>query len=177
MAREVDYEALIAKLEATDVYTAIQDDEPVLLVVCMECDAVILRALGAEVGGAELHLAILEHDCSEPTEPVVVDHVGELGEYLDGISITPTEPPAVELDPLLPPMTAADIQPRVLQLSDRCDRCGAQAWVRVKAGAGHIDLCGHDYATSELTIVAAGYVVLDERHLINVRPSLSATAE
>jgi hypothetical protein len=175
MAREVDYEALIAKLEATDVYTAIQDDEPVLLAVCMECDAVILRAIGAEVGGAELHLAILEHDCSEPTEPVIVDHVGELDEYLGDLSITPSEPPAVEPALLLPPMPAeADVPPRILQIADRCDRCHVQAWVRIETPAGPVDLCARDYRASELTVLAAGYAVVDERAFLTHRTEAAA---
>jgi hypothetical protein len=178
MARQVDYDALVAKLEATDVFVAIQDDEPILLACCMDCDATILKAIGAEVGGSELHLAILEHDCSEPTEPVVVDHVGELDEYLDGISITPAEPPAVEPALLLPPMPAeADVPPRILQIADRCDRCHVQAWVRVETPAGPVDLCARDYRASELTVMAAGYAVIDERAFLNARPSLSATPE
>ncbi|MEY3101114.1 MAG: hypothetical protein RL435_260 [Actinomycetota bacterium] len=38
-----------------------------------------------------------------------------------------------------------------LSASDRCDRCGAQAYVRVKLAAGELLFCGHhskEYAVS-----------------------------
>lgn len=173
MARHVDYEALIARLEVTDVFMAIQDDEPVILAVCIECDAVILRAVGAEVNAAELHLAVLGHDCDEPAEPVVVDYMAEIDEALDATEITTAEPPA----PAAVPETVVPQTARVLQLADRCDRCGVQAFVRTEAKAGPLLFCGHHWNEVALTITAAGYPVVDERHLINARPSVSATAE
>jgi hypothetical protein len=172
MARQVDYEALIAKLQVTDVFMEIREDEPVLIAACMDCDATILRAAGAEVNAASLHLAIVEHACDTPADTVIVDEQGEINQYIaDGI-IDVNGPPAPET-----PATPAPIPPRILSLADRCDRCIAQAWVRVKTPAGEVDLCAHHFAAVEMTIAAAGYVVVDERAFINAKPGASATAE
>ena len=53
-----------------------------------------------------------------------------------------------------------------LTLMDTCDRCGAAACVRVAVtDAQHLDFCGHHYAGHEMTLLAAGYRVLDRRGL------------
>lgn len=37
-----------------------------------------------------------------------------------------------------------------LKVADRCDRCGAQAWVRIRFGrGGWLDLCAHHFAKHE----------------------------
>lgn len=58
-----------------------------------------------------------------------------------------------------------------LRLTDRCDRCGAAAYVRVTLPSG-MDLlfCGHDFATHEVDLVATGGVVRDERHRLLPQP-------
>jgi hypothetical protein len=174
MARQVDYEALVAKLEVTDVYVAIHEDEPVLIAACMDCDSTILRAIGAEVNAAELHLAILEHDCAAPADVVVVNDQNEISELIaDAVLIEDAESPTAEPAEISAPTSPS----RILSLADRCDRCRAQAFVRIETGSGSVDLCGHDYAAAELTIAAAGYSVIDERGAINSRPSVSASAE
>ncbi|GIG41105.1 DUF7455 domain-containing protein [Cellulomonas phragmiteti] len=68
--------------------------------------------------------------------------------------------------------TTVDTRPTSAQLTrqDRCDRCGAQAFVRATlAGAGGADLhfCGHHFRAHELKLVAAGATILDERHRID----------
>lgn len=54
-----------------------------------------------------------------------------------------------------------------LTLSDRCDECGAQAFVRVFLPSGDLLFCGHHFAEKEPTFVARGYEIQDERDRIN----------
>jgi hypothetical protein len=57
---------------------------------------------------------------------------------------------------------------------DRCDRCGAQAFVRATIltadGLGLL-FCGHHFRALELSLVAAGAVIHDERHRIDEQAS------
>ncbi|GIH97397.1 hypothetical protein ACFFMN_22735 [Planobispora siamensis] len=67
-----------------------------------------------------------------------------------------------------------------LKIADRCDQCGAQAFVRVVFGRNRdLLFCGHHYQRHEPVLMARHpYVnVVDERHRINQKPSLSANAE
>lgn len=58
--------------------------------------------------------------------------------------------------------------------ADRCDRCGAQAFVLVEiASGGDLLFCGHHYARHELALLAVTSRVTDEREFINARPSPS----
>jgi len=59
-----------------------------------------------------------------------------------------------EQAPALPPMTARD----------RCDSCGAQAYVIVTLRSGDLMFCGHDYAKHEPALAAVATNVRDERH-------------
>ena len=53
-----------------------------------------------------------------------------------------------------------------LTLMDTCDQCGAAACVRVAVtDAQHLDFCGHHYDEHAVTLLAAGYQVLDRRGL------------
>lgn len=65
-----------------------------------------------------------------------------------------------------------------LTLSDRCDSCGAQAFVTATMSSGsELLFCGHHYRKNEAALVAQGALVHDERHRINQKPSVSANAE
>jgi hypothetical protein len=69
-------------------------------------------------------------------------------------------------------VTTADQPTTITELSrqDRCDRCGAQAYVRATLpGDDGLQLlfCGHHFRAHELKLVAAGATVLDERHRID----------
>jgi hypothetical protein len=68
-------------------------------------------------------------------------------------------------------------------VADRCDRCGAQAFVsariivEVEPGiSGPVDLrfCAHHFKKHEAAIRAVAVEVLDERERLNLRPSPSA---
>lgn len=67
-----------------------------------------------------------------------------------------------------------------LKIVDRCDRCGAQAFVRVEFGHT-LDLlfCGHHFRKHEVALLTRHpeAVVRDERDRINHKPSVSANAE
>jgi hypothetical protein len=61
-----------------------------------------------------------------------------------------------------------------LKVSDRCDYCGAQAFVSASFLAGPLYLCGHHYAKWQKKIDATAYAVFDGRDRINVKPSQSS---
>jgi hypothetical protein len=78
---------------------------------------------------------------------------------------TPSPAPAAERDPLL--------------LGDRCDSCGAQAFVAVQLDGSPAELlfCGHHFRQHEVVLAAKSARVHDERDRINAKPSVSATAD
>ena len=65
-----------------------------------------------------------------------------------------------------PPSAATQSAMPDLTLTDTCDQCGAAACVRVAVtDAQHLDFCGHHYTEHAMTLLAAGYRVLDRRGL------------
>ncbi|WP_082581199.1 hypothetical protein [Leifsonia sp. Root227] len=61
--------------------------------------------------------------------------------------------------------------------ADRCDRCGAQAYVRVWINAdalSTLDMCGHHFAQHEARLVAGGAIFADYRDRINAKLDVSA---
>lgn len=78
----------------------------------------------------------------------------------------------------LPPTTDTPTEPAQVRLkaADRADCCGTQALVEITTDSGELLLCGHHFRRHESAIAAAGYDVHDERHKLNVRPSVSANA-
>jgi hypothetical protein len=62
---------------------------------------------------------------------------------------------------------------KMLTALDRCDSCGAQAYVRVTGVSGELDFCGHHYdkiMSSDSGKVAMGKFVfetVDERDSLN----------
>jgi len=67
-------------------------------------------------------------------------------------------------------MTVATVSPATLNRTDRCDRCGAQAFVRAtlpSADGTGLLFCGHHFRTHELALVAAGAAIQDERQRID----------
>ena len=53
-----------------------------------------------------------------------------------------------------------------MNATDRCDRCGSQAYVRTRHEAGDLLWCAHHAQEHELLIVAA--IADDERHKLSV---------
>lgn len=61
--------------------------------------------------------------------------------------------------------------------ADRCDRCGAQAWVRVWVNAdalSTLDFCKHHFEQHEERLVAGGAIFADHRDRINAQLDVSA---
>jgi hypothetical protein len=57
-----------------------------------------------------------------------------------------------------------------LTSSDRCDRCGAQAYVRVNNSKYDLDFCGHDFTKLGEVLDAQGWnIAIDTRELLTRR--------
>ncbi|HEY0356984.1 MAG TPA: hypothetical protein VGD11_00300 [Mycobacteriales bacterium] len=75
--------------------------------------------------------------------------------------------------------TALDSQVRKLAIADRCDSCGAQAFVLTTMPSGHeLLFCGHHFSKNEPVLASQGATVtVDERHTLNAKPSVSADTD
>ena len=72
-------------------------------------------------------------------------------------------------------MTApAQTPTSTLSVADRCDRCGAQAFVRVVLRAGELLFCGHHGRENAPALAAVALFVEDGTGAINAKPSPSA---
>jgi 4-hydroxyphenylpyruvate dioxygenase-like putative hemolysin len=71
-------------------------------------------------------------------------------------------------------MTAPATTAPTLSVADRCDRCGAQAFVRVVLRAGELLFCGHHARAHGPGLQAVAVVVEDGTGAINAKPSPSA---
>jgi|AntAceMinimDraft_1070359.scaffolds.fasta_scaffold03006_6 hypothetical protein len=59
----------------------------------------------------------------------------------------------------------------VLVSTDRCDRCGAQAYVLAELQGGSALLfCGHHWGAHEAALRPKVVKVVDELHRLNIRP-------
>ena len=47
--------------------------------------------------------------------------------------------------------------------NDRCDSCGAQAYVRVTGVTGSLDFCGHHYHANQDKLESFAFETIDER--------------
>lgn len=56
--------------------------------------------------------------------------------------------------------------PATLTSADRCDRCGAQARVRVELASGELLFCGHHAKEYEPSLRATAVAWVDETHLV-----------
>ena len=61
-----------------------------------------------------------------------------------------------------------------LTLSDRCDSCGAQAFVIAKFANGELFFCGHHYRRWQEGIARTATSIQDDTALINAKPSPSS---
>ena len=71
-------------------------------------------------------------------------------------------------------MPAAPAPTTTLSVADRCDRCGAQAFVRVLLRSGELLFCGHHARENEQALLPFALQVEDSTGTINARPSPSA---
>ncbi len=56
----------------------------------------------------------------------------------------------------------------VLTAADRCDQCGARAWVRVTLTAGDLHFCAHHASKHMEALSAQALTILDERQYMPV---------
>lgn len=64
--------------------------------------------------------------------------------------------------------------PHTFTTADRCDRCGAQAFVRAVLDAGDLLFCAHHGRTYAAALAAHAVVVEDASDTVNARPSPAA---
>ena len=64
------------------------------------------------------------------------------------------------------PVSTVDAPTAQLTNQDRCDRCGAQAYVRATIAGSDLLFCGHHFRAHEAGLTAAGAAIVDERHRI-----------
>ena len=71
-------------------------------------------------------------------------------------------------------MTTAALAPHAFTAADRCDRCGAQAFVRAVLTSGDLLFCAHHAREYGDALAASALVVEDASDTINAKPSPSA---
>lgn len=64
-----------------------------------------------------------------------------------------------------------------LQVSDRCDRCGAQAFGLARVIGVVLKFCGHHYAKHRDALLKVADVMADERYRINLKPTPDEESE
>jgi hypothetical protein len=64
-----------------------------------------------------------------------------------------------------------------LAVTDRCDRCGAQAFVRAVFAHGELTFCGHHGRELRSALAVQALVVEDATDQINAKPSPSANSD
>lgn len=77
-------------------------------------------------------------------------------------------------------MTTSTLTPELLApltLSDRCDRCGAQAFFRAIFVSGELTFCGHHGRELLVPLQRHALLVEDGTDLINHKPSPSANSD
>lgn len=71
-------------------------------------------------------------------------------------------------------MTETMTKEKIIKVSDRCDRCNAQAFVKVSGTAGELFFCGHHFKKYEEALTKYAYEIIDERDSINEKSESSA---
>lgn len=55
---------------------------------------------------------------------------------------------------------------QILKVTDRCDRCNAQAWVLVKGLSGELYFCSHHFNKHQEELKNWAYEIIDEREFM-----------
>lgn len=71
------------------------------------------------------------------------------------------------------PVKQEKMQERVLKQADRCDRCGAQAFVLAKGIQGELFFCGHHYNKNKDSVDSWAFEVINELDFINEKSASS----
>lgn len=75
-------------------------------------------------------------------------------------------------------MTPTMAPEQSLLATDRCDRCGAQAYVRVTlAGGGDLLFCGHHFREHEVRLRPLALDVHDETSKLAATPASQASSD
>ena len=69
-------------------------------------------------------------------------------------------------------VTTAVASPTPMTAADRCDRCGAQAYVRVRLITGELHFCAHHAKQFEPKLKKVAVEIVDETDRLNVAPVL-----
>ena len=76
------------------------------------------------------------------------------------------------VDDMTQTLTASAQAHGALTAADRCDRCNAQAYVRVVlAGGADLQFCGHHWARNESALRPMAIEVIDELHRLTAAPA------
>ena len=70
------------------------------------------------------------------------------------------------------PETKEEVK-KVLKIADRCDKCGAQAFVLATGVSGELMFCGHHYQKYEYAITQWAYKIVNELDTINAKSASS----
>ena len=70
------------------------------------------------------------------------------------------------------PETKEEVK-KVLKIADRCDKCGAQAFVLATGVSGELMFCGHHYHEHEYMITQWAYKIVNELDTINEKSASS----
>ncbi|MCU1599715.1 MAG: hypothetical protein JWO22_424 [Frankiales bacterium] len=76
-------------------------------------------------------------------------------------------------------MTATTLAQQLpsLTIADRCDRCGAQAFIRAVFASGDLTFCGHHGRKLSVPLQRDALLVDDQTETINTKPSPSANSD
>ena len=70
-------------------------------------------------------------------------------------------------------MPETKVKEKVLKIADRCDRCGAQAFILATGVSGELYFCGHHYHKNEYAITQWAYKIVNELDSINEKSASS----
>ena len=75
-------------------------------------------------------------------------------------------------------MTSTTIAASPLTAADRCDRCGAQAYVRATMESGfELMLCAHHFRENETRLREVAVAIYDESERLSTIPATAALEE
>ena len=74
-------------------------------------------------------------------------------------------------------MTMTTLERSPLSIADRCDSCGAQAFVRAIFVSGELTFCGHHGRQYQAVLERDAILFEDGTDLINAKPSPSANSD
>jgi hypothetical protein len=74
-------------------------------------------------------------------------------------------------------MTSTTLSSPSLTIADRCDRCGAQAFIRAVFVSGDLMFCGHHGRELNVPLQREAILVEDATDSINTKPSPSANSD